>query len=220
MIFDFGRVGVSKLRPYIYRMKKLKYILNDLRFLKALNSPFKPFKVKLYAGKTRIGVPYFYPRKWVKLSEKEIEEKALEKYNKLDQFQKDKVTLEQYKQYYRGTKKAIPKKIGFDFVGLGWKIKWSSTDYRFEWSPLISFVFFKWQIAIIVKVPEEHPYWESWLYYEYNTDKSKSQKERIEQCQKEFKQDWISYKNGIKTKTNYYKLILKKKYIINEDKLR
>ena len=195
-------------------------ILNDLKFLKVLNSPFKPFKLKWYFGKVAIGTPYFLPRKWVNLTEKEIEEKAIIQYNKIKEEFKEKVTLEQYKQYYRGTKKAIPKKIGFDFVGLGWKIKWTDTDYRFEWSPLISFVFFKWQIAIIVKVPEEHPYWESWLYYEYNTDKSKSQKERIEQCQKEFKQDWISYKNGIKTKTNYYKLILKKKYIINEDKLR
>ena len=31
-------------------------------------------------------------------------------------YKKDKVTLEQYKQYYRGTKKAIPKKIGFSII--------------------------------------------------------------------------------------------------------
>ena len=195
-------------------------ILNDLKFLKVLNSPFKPFKFKWYIGKIAIGTPYFYPRKWVKLSEKEIEEKAQEKYNKLSESDKSKTTLEHYKQYYKGFTKPVPKKIGFDFVELGWKTKWANTDYRFEWSPLISFVFFKWQIAVIFQAPEKSHYWESWLYYEYNTDKSKSQKERIEQCQREFKQNWISYKNGIKTKTNYYKLILKKKYIINEDKLR
>ena len=195
-------------------------ILNDLKFLKVLNSPFKPFKFKWYIGKIAIGTPYFFPRKWVKLSEKEIEEKAQEKYNKLSESDKSKTTLEHYKQYYKGFTKSVPKKIGFDFVELGWKTKWTNTDYRFEWSPLISFVFFKWQIAVIFQAPEKSHYWESWLYYEYNTDKSKSQKERIEQCQKEFKQDWISYKNGIKTKTNYYKSILKKKYIINEDKLR
>ena len=195
-------------------------ILNDLKFLKALNSPFKPFKFKWYIGKIAIGTPYFFPRKWVKLSEKEIEEKAQEKYNKLSESDKSKTTLEHYKQYYKGFTKSVPKKIGFDFVELGWKTKWTNTDYRFEWSPLISFVFFKWQIAVIFQAPEKSNYWESWLYYEYNTDKSKSQKERIEQCQREFKQNWISYKNGIKTKTNYYKLILKKKYIINENKLR
>ena len=203
MIFDFGRVGVSKLRPYIYRMKKLKYILNDLRFLKALNSPFKPFKFKWYIGKIAIGTPYFFPRKWVKLSEKEIEEKAKEKYDKLNEELKTKVTLDHYKQQYKNTQKAIPKLIGFDFVELGWKTKWTNTDYRFEWSPLISFVFFKWQIAVIFQAPEKSHYWASWLYYEYNTDKSKSQKERIEQCQREFKQNWISYKDGVEIKTNY-----------------
>lgn len=213
MIFDFGRVGVSKLRPYIYRMKKLKYILNDLRFLKALNSPFKPFKVKLYAGKTRIGVPYFFPRKWVKLSEKEIEEKALEKYNKLDQFQKDKVTLEQYKQYYRGTKKAIPKKIGFSYCGLGYKTKWSSTDYRYEYSPVFSFVFFGYQIALMIRNENPDNYWTSWLYYEYNTDKTKSKAERIKQCREEFPQIWTRYSGDKKETIDYYNLILKKKYL-------
>lgn len=90
-----------------------------------------------------------------------------------------------------------PKKIGFDFVGLGYKTKWSSTDYRFEWAPLISFVFFKWQIAIIVQAPKKHHYWEVWLYYHYDT--KGAPKERIEQCKKEFL-------------LNDYDLILKDKY--------
>lgn len=164
---------------------KLKYFFRKFRFLKALNSPFKPFKLKWYIGKVAIGTPYFFPRKWIK--------------------NKDKP----------GYLKSVPKKIGFDFVELGWKTKWTDTDYRFEWSPLISFVFFKWQIAVIFQAPEKSNYWESWLYYEYNTDKSKSQKERIEQCQREFKQNWISYKDGVETKINYYEFILKNKYIIN-----
>ena len=54
---------------------KIKYFLRKLKFLKALNSPFKPFKLKWYIGKIAIGTPYFYPRKWVNLTEKEIEEK-------------------------------------------------------------------------------------------------------------------------------------------------
>ena len=96
-------------------------------------------------------------------------------------------------------------------MALGWKTKWTNTDYRFEWSPLISFVFFKWQIAVVFSAPEASHYWESWLYYEFNTDKSKSQKERIIQCQKEFKQNWISYKDGVEIITNYYQFILKEK---------
>jgi hypothetical protein len=183
-------------------------------FLKALNSPFKPFKLKWYIGKIAIGTPYFFPRKWVKLSEKEIEERAIKQFNKVKEDYKSKVTIEHYRKQYKNTQKAVPKLIGFDFVELGWKTKWTDTDYRFEWSPLISFVFFKWQIAVMFIAPESSHYWESWLYYEYNTDKSKSQKERIEQCQREFKQNWISWKNGVETKTNYYQFIIKEKYLI------
>jgi len=155
---------------------KIKYFFRKFMFLKVLNSPFKPFRLKWYIGRIAIGTPYFYPRKWI-----------------------------QSKNYLT----PIPKKIGFDFVELGWKTKWSDTDYRFEYSPLISFVFFKWQIAVIFLAPEPDHYWTSWLYYENNTDKSKSKKERIIQCQNEFPQNWISYKNGDKIKINYYNFILK-----------
>ena len=157
----------------------IKYFFKKFIFLKALNSPFKPFKLKWYIGRIAIGTPYFYPRRWIQSKEK--------------------------KNYLT----PIPKKIGFDFVDLGWKTKWSDTDYRFEHSPLISFVFLKWQIVVIFSAPEPDHYWTSWLYYENNTDKSKSKKERIIQCQNEFPQNWISYKNGDKIKINYYNFILK-----------
>jgi hypothetical protein len=158
--------------------------MNKLAFIKALWSPFKPFKLKWYCGKTAIGTPYFYPRRWVKDLEKP------------------------------GYQKAISKKIGFDFIGLGWKTKWSNTDYRFEWYPLLSFVFFGYQIAVIVNAPHSSNYWESWLYYERDTDKSKSKKERIEQCKLEFSQKYTShYSDGKKEIIDYYKLILKKKYL-------
>lgn len=194
-------------------MNKIKYFLKQFIFLKALNSPFKPFKLKWYIGKIAIGTPYFFPRKWVDLNEKEVEAKAKEKYDKLNEELKTKVTLDHYKQQYKDTQKAIPKLIGFDFVELGWKTKWSGTDYRFEYAPLISFVFFKWQIALMFIAPEPDHYWTSWLYYEYNTNKSFSKRKRIEQCQKEFPQNWTQYKNGNKETINYYKLILKEKYL-------
>lgn len=192
---------------------KIKYFFRQFIFLKALNSPFKPFKLKWYIGKVAIGVPYFLPRKWRDLTEKEIEIEAKESYNKLEEEFKTKVTLEHFKKCYRGSKTSVPKKIGFDFVSLGWKTKWSNTDYRFEYSPLISFVFFKWQIAVIFSAPEPDHYWASWLYYEYNTDKSKSKRERIKQCQKEFPQNWTQHKNQNKETINYYKFILKEKYL-------
>ena len=158
--------------------------MNKLSFLKALFSPFKPFKVKFYMGEIAIGTPYFYPRKWVKNPDKS------------------------------GYLKAVPKKIGFDLVGLGWKTKWTDDDYRFEWEPLLSFVFFKYQIAILVSAPEAFHYWEAWLYYELNTDKSKSKMERIKQCMKEFSLTYTLYhKDGTSGEIDYYQSIIKEKYL-------
>lgn len=104
----------------------------------------------------------------------------------------------------------VPKKVGFDFVALGWKTKWHSKDFRFEWNPVWSFVFFGYQIAFVFR--PEHPdhYWECWLYYEKATDKSKTKRERIEQAKKEFPCVWTD-QNG--TETNYWEKILQKKWI-------
>ena len=62
--------------------------------------------------------------------------------------------------------------------------------------------------------PYDSHYWEPWLYYEYETDKTKSKRERIAQCIKEAPQTWSRIdKYGVKETTDYYKLILKKKYL-------
>lgn len=112
----------------------------------------------------------------------------------------------------KGYRKPVPKKIGFDFVGLGWK--WKYDDIRFEWSPMWSFVFFKWQIAVVFRAPHLNHYWESWLYYELQTDKSKSKKERIADCRKNAPQTWtISPGSAKEVTTDYYDLILKSKYL-------
>ena len=105
---------------------------------------------------------------------------------------------------------AVPKKIGLDFVGLGWKTKYDS--YRHEWNPIWSFVFFKWQFCIFFTVPHSSHYWESWLYFERNTDKSKSWKERITECKEKAPQIWTSYSKDKKETVDYYSLILKEKY--------
>lgn len=107
----------------------------------------------------------------------------------------------------------LPRKFGFDVVGLGWKAKWNDTDYRFEWGPIVSFVFYKWQIAVSLQVPETDSYWEAWLYYKHNTDKTKSQRERIEQCKKNYSRTYTGYKkDGGKYKRNVYNEILKEEY--------
>ena len=158
----------------------LKYTLERFRWIKALFSPFKPFKVSFYAGKTRVGVPYFYPRKTVK--------------------SKTKPGYLEFK----------PLTVGFSYCSLGWKTKWSDTDFRHEWSPVFSFVFFGYQIALTIYSPYSSHYWEPWLYYEYATDKTKSKRERIEQCRKEAPETWVSSAEGT---VDYYERILKPKYL-------
>lgn len=191
----------------------LKYTLESLSWIKALFSPFKPFTIKFYAGKTQIGIPYFFPRKWVPFTR----EDALEKATKVSQmsgsiyFGKDPNTLvDEFMKYT----KAVPLKVGFSYCSLGWKTKWTNTDFRHEWNPIFSFVFFGYQIALIAYSEYQSHYWEPWLYYEYATDKTKSKRERIEQCRKEAKQTWTSYKQGEEpVTTDYYTKILKSKYL-------
>lgn len=110
--------------------------------------------------------------------------------------------------------KFVPIKwFGFNYCNLGWKTKWSSTDYRFEYSPVFSFVFMKKQFCIFVIAPEPSNYWESWLYYELSTDKSKKREERIQDCINEFSQTYtVSSSNKESYKKDYYPLILKPKY--------
>ena len=104
-----------------------------------------------------------------------------------------------------------PKRIGFDFVGLGWKTKWSGKDYRHEWNPVWSFVFFKWQIALTFTPKHDMQYWECWLYYSRET-KGKT-KDRIKQAREEFPCVWTTVRDGIEIKTCYWDLILKTKWV-------
>jgi len=155
--------------------------MKDFDYLRAYCSPFKPPRLSFYCGKIALGTPYFFPRKWVKNKEKE--------------------------GYY----KPVPRKIGFDFVPLGWKTKYD--NYRFEFSPMISFVFIKWQIAVTFVAPYDvDHYWESWLYYTRETKGDTA--ERVAQCRKEAPQTWSRHhQDGTKETIDYYNLILKKKWL-------
>lgn len=181
--------------------------MRKLEFLKAFCSPFRRPKIKFYIGKIAIGTPYFLPRRWVNMTEQEIEEVAKKA---MERFPSSKKTFEEWLESYKDSKKAVPKKIGFDFVGLGWKTKWG--DYRFEYAPVWSFVFLKWQIAITFIAPEQDHYWEAWLYYEYNTDKSLSKSERVKKCRENYPQIWTRTVNKIDQKIDYYDVVLRKKF--------
>jgi hypothetical protein len=76
---------------------------------------------------------------------------------------------------------------------------------------MISFVFFKWQIAVKF-IPEHYMcYWEAWLYYTRETKGTTA--DRIAQCRKKAPQTWTSHSEGKKETTDYYNLILKKKWV-------
>ena len=201
-------------------MKKLKYILDDFKWLKVLNSPFKSFGVSWYVGKTQIGTPYFLPRKWVKATPKLATEAALKT------IEAEKSWNERNPNYIRKIKSfeeiyqekikyrfPVQLKVGFDYCGLGYKTKWTDTDFRYEWPPTFTFVFFGYQIAAVVGHKHASHYWECWLYYEYATDKTKSKSERIKQCRKEFKQTWTVSSMGKEEVVDYYQHILKTKYL-------
>ena len=199
---------------------RIKYFLNDFAYLRVYISPFKAPKLKWYCGKIAIGTPYFFPRKWVKATPERAHQATLEHIKSTEEFNErnpqytrrikpyDEIFADKMKCSY-----AVPKKIGFDFVRLGWKTKWDS--YRHEWNPLISFVFFKWQIAVMMIPDHDSHYWESWLYYTRETDKWDNISNRIAQCRKEAPQIWSRMTNPIGTKEtiDYYDLILKDKWL-------
>lgn len=201
-------------------MNKIKFFIERFRWLKILNSPFKPFKVKVYVGKIAVGVPYFFPRKWVKGNNRMITEAVLSeiaaqrKWNEQNPNYIRKIkSFEELFNEKKNHRFAVPLKVGFSYCSLGWKTKWSDTDYRFEWNPVLSFVFFGYQIALQFYHPYDIHYWNCWLYYENNTDKTKSKRERIAQCRKEYPEIWRSSKDGVDVLTDYYELTLKPKYL-------
>ena len=104
------------------------------------------------------------------------------------------------------------KKVGFSFCGMGWKTKYDS--FRWEYNPVWSFVAFGYQIALIFRPENDCHYWECWIAYEYDTDKSKSQKERLKEAKEKHPCTWTSYYNGEKTTTDYWKVVVKDMYEI------
>lgn len=155
----------------------MRRLLYKLRWLKILNSPFKVPSAWLYFGKIKHGTPYFLPRKWINMSDK------------------------------RGYQKAIPLKLGIQIIGLGWKTKFDK--YRHEWNPMISAVGFNRQFCIWFGLKETMSnmcYWEAWLTYFYDTDKSNGRKERLSELREKYSANWGNKDKGY---TDYYPIILK-----------
>jgi len=192
--------------------------MRNTPYWKAMFSPFRRLTLKVYAGKLAIGMPYFYPRKLVYVSEAEAIEIANEQCDKYDAKDIGYDYADEL-QKARRTRRFVPRRFGFDYIGLGYKTKWTDTDYRFEWSPRLSFVCFGYQIAVTVvpKLPKDVSidyYWESWLYYNYNTDVTKTPKERIAETRKERTGMVTSYQKGKDPVTScIWDSILKSRYL-------
>lgn len=163
--------------------RKYDNFIYRFKWMKVYNSPFKFIWPKFYIGKVAIGTPYFLPRKWVKCEDKP------------------------------GYSRPVPKKIGFDFVPLGWKTKWTRDDYRHEWNPVWSFVFFGLQIALIFRPGYDVHYWECYLNYHFETDINKSIRERLHQAIDKFPCIWVKGFDDNEEKICYWNYILKKKYL-------
>ena len=202
-----------------YKYSKLYWFLRDFEWLEVYFSPFKFFLPKLFFGKTAIGVPYFLPRKWVKATPERAIKATLEEIKEVESFNERnpnyKKSVKTFDEIYESKMRCsypIPLKVGFSFCGLGWKTKWTSTDFRHEWNPVWSFVFFGYQIALIFRPKHNVHFWECWLYYSFTTDKKKTVKERLKQAREEFPCTWTSFSNGEKKKTCYWNLTLKNKW--------
>jgi len=205
-----------------YKYSKLYWFFKEFSWMAVYFSPFKPPIPRLYIGKVAIGTPYFLPRVWRKATperaHKAVEDyiKREENYNKLnpDYARKIKpyneVFAEKMKYSY-----AVPLKVGFSSCGMGWKTKWTNTDYRFEYSPVWSFVFFGYQIAITFVAVEAHHFWECWLYYSRETKHiAKTTKARLVIAKKGFPCKWTSHNSdGTKVTTDYWTKILKNKWL-------
>lgn len=204
-------------------MEKLKnWIKYNFKFLKVFNSPFKPLTATFYFGDIIHGTPYFLPRKWVKCNKHDgvvaWNKLSEEKQNEQLKYASRDIWVRNYTKSY--TKPVPVKYLGFEFTTLGWKTKYG--DYRFEWSPSISIVIFGKQLFISIipniekyrrfgrDVMKIDCYWESWLNWEYNTDKTKSKEERFKELVSKHSNTWGNVSEGY---TDYYPMILRKKYL-------
>ena len=202
----------------IKKIKRIKsYWTYNFEFLKIYNSPFKNPKIKWYYGPIAIGVPYFLPRKWIKVTEEEAIQSTKEIFAKdyLPFYYQNK-TFDQVLADKRKSEKAIPIKFGFNFCTLGWKTKWD--EFRHEWNPIFSFVAFNRQITFGFVAPDKErsdtQYWEAWLNYKYETNKKNSKLERFDELFRKHSCTWKKYlgKNDYEI-TDYYLFFLKKKYL-------
>jgi hypothetical protein len=201
-----------------FKYSKLYWFLRDFEFLKVYFSPFKFFLPKLYIGKTAIGLPYFLQRTFVKATPQRAIDAAVKEMRATRNFNKNnpeyKRKEKSFRELYDEKMKCnytVPKKIGFDFSPLYWKTKYDS--FRHEHNPIWSFVCFGYQIALIFRPEDDIHYWECFLAYEHDTDKSKSAGERLKEAKEKHPCVWTSHSDKGKVTTDYWTKVIKEKYL-------
>jgi hypothetical protein len=201
-----------------FKYSKLYWFLRNFEFLKVYFSPFKFFLPKLYIGKTAIGVPMFYPRKFVKATPQKAIDEAVKEMRRIREHNSKegnyKLTELSFRELYDrclAYRYPQPKKFGFDFVNLGWKTKYDS--FRHEWNPVWSFVCFGYQIALIFRPEDDMHYWECYLAWNYDTVKSKSAQERLKEAKEKHPCVWTSHSDKGKVTTDYWTKVIKEKYL-------
>lgn len=100
------------------------------------------------------------------------------------------------------------KRVSFKKWDLGYKTKWTSDDYRFEWDPGFSFVFFDFQIAVSFTHKFPSQYWEGFLYYHFDTEGGTE--ERLKWAIDGFPMIYKTSKRDIVT---YWDKIVRKRYV-------
>jgi hypothetical protein len=201
-----------------FKYSKLYWFLRNFEWLSVYFSPFKPPKLKFYFGKVAIGTPIFLPRTWKKATpQKAIDEavkelKRIKEHNRREgNYKLTEWSFSELYDRYLNYRFSDPKKFGFDFVGLGWKTKYDS--FRHEWNPIWSFVCFGYQIALIFRPEDDMHFWECYLAFEHDTDKSKSAQERLKEAKEKHPCVWTSHSDKGKVTTDYWTKVIKKRYL-------
>lgn len=226
-------------------MNPVKHVIQTIKWkfqwVPILWSPFVFPKFSWYFGKVTCGVPYFLPSKWKKYTEKDIinewKKFQIELKEHTEKFWNKECSLtpeqfiagyngqsfQSFRNHRIGKERRIPKKFGFDIISWGWKTKYD--DYRHEWNPGLSIVFFNRQLSLMIHpFHKNHPcmddqYWEGFLWWgDSKNPKHYGHKPSIEERLR-----WIQEQDSCTlghkepgdkeyTWTNYYYDILKKKY--------
>ena len=211
---------------FCLRLQIKLLIMNKLEFLDIYLSPFKSPKMKFYFGKTNLGTPYFLPRKFVKNTPENALKEAKRRHaemiyerdnNPENPFTSRIPTIEYLISEMKYDRIPVTKRFSIDLVPLGYKTKWSETDYRFEWSPRLSIVAFGYQFAITWEAPVESVYyWEAFLLYNNHVKhflSDRPMRDRVSMCRDLFPLSFTEHKKDSKRTFDEYDTILKKKYL-------